>query len=691
MDNPVCEKIVDLGIKATDLDDENDTAMEVVPPELSPDMSVDILLSLPAPHKQLQIINVDKVQKIDLSNAPFKKIRLSPLGNAIATFTEQGGLWVVKSDFTENHPEFTTRSKAPPAQICWCGEDSVCLYWEPEQLNRDISLFLMIGPNGDYYKKTYEGPIHMVTEIDGIRIISNSACEFMQKVPQPTLEIFRIGSLEPAAMLFDAYKEFEKKNASSIKNIRAIKSKLPKAVITCLKAACYEFDPDLQRKLLKAAAYGKSFCETFKHNEFMQTCKKLRVMNAVRAVEVGIPITYEQFDRLTQEVLIDRLVNRFHHFLAYRICEYLELKSENVLVHWACSKVKSYAADLETTLNDKQILESIRSKLSKVENASYAVVASTAYQVGKKDLAIALLEFEKNTGEQVPLLLEMKEVKKALKKAIESGETDLVYLVLLHMKKKLPTQTLFQIINEQGFEIAKSLLVTYCKEQDLDFLTSFYQALEQPHEAASMLVMEAFRLDDLNKKKKALVQAKDLYSKNKLYLVDSRGAETQANLFDYQTELDKEFGKPFYVGLTMSETIYNLILQGQDLKASKCKTQFYVSDKLYWSVKIEALAKTHRWEDLEKFSKKKSPIGYRPFVEVCLKYDQYKVQAAKYIPKITDDKEKVEMYVQISKFKEAIETAFAMKDIDLLLYIRSRSGNAQTKTTIDGLLQKLGA
>ena len=41
-----------------------------------------------------------------------------------------------------------------------------------------------------------------------------------------------------------------------------------------------------------------------------QVCKKLRVMNAVRRFEVGIPITFMQYEVLTAEVLLERLQQR---------------------------------------------------------------------------------------------------------------------------------------------------------------------------------------------------------------------------------------------------------------------------------------------------------------------------------------------------------------------------------------------
>lgn len=62
-------------------------------------------------------------------------------------------------------------------------------------------------------------------------------------------------------------------------------------------------------------------------------------------------------------------------------------------------------------------------------------------------------------------------------------------------------------------------------------------------------------------------------------------------------------------------------------------------------MRILVLAKLGDWEELEKFSKlKKSPIGYEPFVDVCLKNGN-KLQAQKYLPKCREDI-KVKYYVK---------------------------------------------
>ena len=49
----------------------------------------------------------------------------------------------------------------------------------------------------------------------------------------------------------------------------------------------------------------------------------------------------------------------------------------------------------------------------------------------------------------------------------------------------------------------------------------------------------------------------------------------------------------------------------------------------------------------------------------------------------------VEAFVEIRMFKEAIETAFSERDIDLLIWISSKTTNKETKKTISRLKQHL--
>ena len=56
---------------------------------------------------------------------------------------------------------------------------------------------------------------------------------------------------------------------------------------------------------------------------------------------------------------------------------------------------------------------------------SFAQIAQTAFQNGRRQLACMLLENEPLASDQIPLLIAMKEDELALNKAIDSGDTDL--------------------------------------------------------------------------------------------------------------------------------------------------------------------------------------------------------------------------------------------------------------------------
>lgn len=87
--------------------------------------------------------------------------------------------------------------------------------------------------------------------------MSSTACDFVQKVADSTLAVFRPGSTHPAAMLFDALDQFDKKSPKADESIRAIRPDLANAVDTCVEAAGREPEAHWQKRLLRAS-YLKS-------------------------------------------------------------------------------------------------------------------------------------------------------------------------------------------------------------------------------------------------------------------------------------------------------------------------------------------------------------------------------------------------------------------------------------------------
>ncbi|KAH6558965.1 hypothetical protein KP509_1Z035300 [Ceratopteris richardii] len=233
-------------------------------------------------------VGVDTVQELNINYGPIQKMALDASGFYLACFTFDGRLLVLRTQNYALVSDSATESALPPEQLQWCGSDSVLLYWEDR--------LLMLGPKNRSIQYDYEESLVLVPECDGVRIISGSCTEFLQLVPESTVSVFKIGSTSPAAMLYDALDHFDRRSAKADENLRLIRPALAEAVDSCVDAAGHEFDISQQRTLLRAAAYGLAFCRGFPRDRFSRMCRTLRVLNAVRHFEIGIPLSIKQLE-----------------------------------------------------------------------------------------------------------------------------------------------------------------------------------------------------------------------------------------------------------------------------------------------------------------------------------------------------------------------------------------------------------
>ncbi|KAJ7569267.1 hypothetical protein O6H91_01G069300 [Diphasiastrum complanatum] len=545
----------------------------VIEPQFTLSGHLEVLLAV---GDSVLMVDADSVQDQAVSIGPVQKMAVSPNGNFLACFTHDGRLLVVSTDFSKNLSEFNTESALPPDQLLWCGLDSVLLYWE--------ETLLMVGPYGDFVKYPYEEPIVLIPECDGVRILSNSYMEFLQRVPDSTVSIFSIGSTSPAAMLYDALDHFDKRSAKADENIRLMSTSLPEAVESCIDAAGHEFDLSLQCTLLRAAAYGRAFCSHFPRDCFREMCKALRVLNEVRKSDIGIPLSIQQYKVLTVEELIARIMKAFRHLLALQISGYLGLSKEPVLIHWACSKITAASA-----VPDEILLDMLIEKLKLCPGISYAAVAAHAYQDGRGKLAALLLDFEPRSAEQVPLLTSMGEDERALVKAIESGDTDLVYFTIFHIWHQKSALEFFQMM--QAKPLARDLFTAYARQNEPELLKSFYLSVGQPQGAAEIFLKESWEQAQnagarqgsplQGPRLKLIDQAQELYAQTKDHNFEAKSAEEHAKLLRAQQELEASTGQPIFIDSSVSDTIRTCIVLGNSRAAQKIRTDFKVISLLW--------------------------------------------------------------------------------------------------------------
>lgn len=412
---------------------------------------------------------------------------------------------------------------------------------------------------------------------DGVRLITNDVCDFLQKVPDVTDEVFRYGTESPASVLLDAVEQLENQSPKADDNIQLIRPNLVEAVDTCVAAAGHEFNVHWQKQLLKAASFGKSVLDIYNSDDFVDMCETLRVINAVRYYEIGLPLSYEQYQRLTPEGLIQRLINRHEYLLALRIAGYLRLPTDRIYVHWASAKVRIGTED------DDSICKLVVEKLSGKPGISFEQIARAAYDEGRGRLATELLNHEPRAGRQVPLLLSMEEDEIALDKAIESGDSDLILFVLLQLKKKLPLASFFRVINARP--TATALVESSAAlENDNALLKDLYYQDDRRVDGSGVFIREALRQPDARTAGDKLVLAAKLLSDSRENHFELTAVKEAATLLRMQEALDRDLTDTF-TGLSVNETLFKLIRLGYQNKAKKIQSEFKVPEKVAWWIR----------------------------------------------------------------------------------------------------------
>lgn len=547
----------------------------IIPPAHTLSRSVEVLLSI---GQTVYVSDATECEDRFLDIGPFTHISASPNGRFAALYTATGQAHVITSDFQSRLSEYDSKSKIPPKYFEWCGNDAVVIAWEDE-----VDL---VGPGGALTRFYYDsGRVHLIPDFDGVRVIANDTCDFIQKVPDVTEQVFRLGTDSPASILLDAVEQLEMQSPKADDNIQLIRPHLVEAVDTCVNAAGHEFDVHWQKQLLKAASFGKSVLDIYNSDDFVDMCETLRVLNAVRFFEIGLPLSFEQYQRLTPSGLISRLLNRHQYLLALRIAGYLRLPTDKIYVHWASNKVRVLAED------DDAICRKIVEKLSGKPGISFEAIARAAYDEGRGRLATELLNHEPRAGRQVPLLLSMEEDELALDKAIESGDTDLVYFVLHQLKRKLPLATFFRVINSRptatALVEASSRLGTGdgVGGENAELLKDLYYQDDRRVDGADVFLREALQQPDSRTAGDKMALAAKLLSDNaKENAFELNALKEATTLLKMQEAFDRDLSDTF-TGLSVNQTIFKLMRLGYNGRAKKLQSEFKVPEKVVWWIR----------------------------------------------------------------------------------------------------------
>ncbi|KAM7426316.1 Vacuolar protein sorting-associated protein 16 [Porites harrisoni] len=170
----------------------------------------------------------------------------------------------------------------------------------------------------------------------------------------------------------------------------------------------------------------------------------------------------------------------------------------------------------------------------------------------------------------------------------------------------------------------------YCKDQDRRTLVDLFYQDDQFMTSGNAFVQDSYIEKTIESKIKTLSKAQMSYQQGGFQFY-SKVTEQQMQLMEYQVKLEEKYRKAF-MDPSLSDTIYQCILQGDLKAAEQLKKEFKVPDKSHFL--------KHAW-----------------------------IEAEKYLSRVLPEN-KVTCYVKLGKYEDAAETVFAQKSeggLDLVL------------------------
>mmetsp|Transcript_9444 Transcript_9444/g.14151 ORF Transcript_9444/g.14151 Transcript_9444/m.14151 type:complete len:1132 (-) Transcript_9444:64-3459(-) len=664
------------------------------------------------------IIDVSCQERI---TAPIIQMKFAPNGRFLACFTKNSIMTVISTNFETKVLDFDTSdgSSDLPHNMEWCGEDSVVLHWK----NLGV---LMVGPYGDWLRFPYDGiqNLQLCAEIDCCRVITDHSVEILQRVPPATSAMLRIGSIEPSAMLLDASDAFQDGSPASDEAARAITKTglLMEAIEVCIDAASKEFDIDMQKRLLRAASYGMHFgykggsksgsigglADGMSDSNngtrpsemamvFVETAKKIRVLNALRDPSVGVVLTRAQYDSIDATGVVARLISMKRPAMASSLCTYLQL-DEAVRAYTRAARAAAFVAtdmnnsDSETADAAIKILNT-DIKTSSMNRGGYATVALAASKAGRQGVANLLLTLESSISDKVLALTAIGMHSDAAAVAARARDDDLIFHVLVEFEKVCIAKSadasnaqmayLGTVVKKFPPEARHLLSKYFVSMHDIKHVVNLQTKAQNYAVAGSIVAERALNLPREQDRLSSLQEASRIFGRGKETIFQKACTDEYLELILEQERLRRAYGQDVTAKTSsVTDTIYNVLCyaavkmrEANKLLAEceKLAKKFKVPEKRLWHTKIRAFSVTEQWGNMRYLaeSRAKPPISFKYFASAAIKRNREVSDILWYVGKVVDGEERYDLYCEGKLWKRAFGEAKRLDDVRRVMHIRS--------------------
>ena len=665
------------------------------------------------------IVENNNINNINTNNKTVGKIiaiAISPSYEQVALYNNKGNVYIFNSKFTKGKKEAKFEIKKdlakqeqddiqyiinyqPNCQFLFCGEDALALFGKK---------YVLI--TNDTFKKTLVYKIteeekhafffvedvygKCISEVDGLRISTNNGIYFISKVDKNLFEACYPFAKSNSKKLLKAYNSYLIDELDNGEKIKELGDSLSTTIFVLLNAAANiywkeeetdEIKKEAQMYLLKAAQLGKIFAnaeEEFNHDKFLGICKDLRVVNNLRNNEESqILITYKEYESLTFQELIKKILIQHNFNLAFKISNYLiGYDTKKIYQKWACAKIKKLNR-LANKSEQIKLYDNIIYSLSNIKNVSYIQLAKKAFKCKHNELGMKFLENEKSILAKIPIYLKMNKLEKVLELSYETYDSNVIEIALNQLIDYTGVDNYFieKVKDNQKLRYAViDLLKKYDKSDT--YIDKYLEEIKDYEELMLLQLEKFFTYKEIDKKKKCLKLAKE-YQKNldknnvnnKFYLMYltelSNSIKFKKDCMDLDRKIiSKSYIKPF------DNSIYDCYKFGAKENKldwiEKQNKHFELSSKKMTLMRFRSLAENGKIvliEDIIKNSSLKklsiTPINMADFYFEFKNYDL----ATKYVKLITHQEYfdyKIEMLKYMEKYEDLLEVAISSKNLD---------------------------
>ena len=665
------------------------------------------------------IVENNNINNINTNNKTVGKIiaiAISPSYEQVALYNNKGNAYIFNSKFTkgkkeakfEMNKDLTKQEQddiqyiinyQPNCQFLFCGEDALALFGKK---------YVLI--TNDTFKKTLVYKIteeekhafffvedvygKCISEVDGLRISTNNGIYFISKVDKNLFEACYPFAKSNSKKLLKAYNSYLIDELDNGEKIKELGDSLSTTIFVLLNAAANiywkeeetdEIKKEAQMYLLKAAQLGKIFAnaeEEFNHDKFLGICKDLRVVNNLRNNEDSqILITYKEYESLTFQELIKKILIQHNFNLAFKISNYLiGYDTKKIYQKWACAKIKKLNR-LANKSEQIKLYDNIIYSLSNIKNVSYIQLAKKAFKCKHNELGMKFLENEKSILAKIPIYLKMNKLEKVLELSYETYDSNVIEIALNQLIDYTGVDNYFieKVKDNQKLRYAViDLLKKYDKSDT--YIDKYLEEIKDYEELMLLQLEKFFTYKEIDKKKKCLKLAKE-YQKNldknnvnnKFYLMYltelSNSIKFKKDCMDLDRKIiSKSYIKPF------DNSIYDCYKFGAKENKldwiEKQNKHFELSSKKMTLMRFRSLAENGKIvliEDIIKNSSLKklsiTPINMADFYFEFKNYDL----ATKYVKLITHQEYfdyKIEMLKYMEKYEDLLEVAISSKNLD---------------------------